>query len=154
MIASRGCFRAPAEAWHKACPARDGEVHGILPRRRLQGQGDATFAAYLEGMPKSYFIGHKGAAIAAHAKVIARRGDKPVVVDVVPSRHHDAIELCVAAQDRPGLLASFAAALAANRLGVMTAHIFNRPLEGGRNEAVDFFAVRRANRDGAEATEN
>ena len=55
------------------------------------------------------------------------------MVDAVPSRHSDAIELCVAADDRPGLLASIAAALAANRLDILTAHIFVRPLvSGGR----------------------
>ncbi|MGZ3422013.1 MAG: [protein-PII] uridylyltransferase [Polyangiales bacterium] len=148
-----------ATSHHLASKQRGEETADVLlekvrrDARTAWPEGGELFAKYLEGMPKSYFIGHKGAAIAAHAQVIARRGDLPVVVDVVPSRHHDAIELCIAAQDRPGLLASFAAALAANRLDVMTAHIFNRPLGEKGVEAVDFFAVRRANRDGAEATE-
>jgi [protein-PII] uridylyltransferase len=116
--------------------------------------GDPQFlAGYLDGMPKTYFIGHTGKAIAAHAAVVARREGAPVVVDVVPSRHPDAIELCLAADDRPGLLASIAAALAANRLDVMTAQVFVRPLSSGGTEAVDFFCVRRANRDGDEAIE-
>ncbi|MBI2388229.1 MAG: [protein-PII] uridylyltransferase [Deltaproteobacteria bacterium] len=122
-----------------------------------EGKGDPRWiTAYLEGMPKSYFIGHGGAQVAAHAAVVERRKDKSVVVDVVPSRHADAIELCIAADDRPGLLAMIAAALAANRLDVMTAHIFLRPLyqrDGGKSEAVDFFSVRRFARDGEEAIE-
>jgi len=88
--------------------------------------------------------------------VVQRRGDRPAVVDAVPSRHKDALELCIAADDRPGLLAMIAAALAANRLDVMTAHIFLRPLyqrDGGKSEAVDFFSVRRFARDGEEAIE-
>lgn len=133
----------------------------ILARVRREAEeawkGDpAWIRSYLEGMPKSYFIGHTGAMVAAHAAVVDRRKQQPVVVDAVPSRHKDALELCIAADDRPGLLAMIAAALAANRLDVMTAHIFLRPLyqrDGGKSEAVDFFSVRRFARDGEEAIE-
>jgi [protein-PII] uridylyltransferase len=133
----------------------------ILARVRTEAKaawrGDAAFlTAYLDGMPKSYFMGHVGSNIAAHAAVVARRHaqQKSVVIDAVPSRHRDVIELCIAADDRPGLLAMIAAALAANRLDVMTAHIFVRPTSGdGKQEAVDFFAVRRFARDGEEAIE-
>jgi len=132
----------------------------ILVRVRNEAKsswrGDAAFFnAYLDGMPKSYFMGHVGSNVAAHAAAVARRHEqgKSVVVDAVPSRHRDAIELCIAADDRPGLLAMIAAALAANRLDIMTAHIFVRPIDNGRQEAVDFFAVRRIARDGEEAIE-
>lgn len=133
----------------------------ILTRVRREAEeawrGDpAWMRSYLEGMPKSYFIGHTGAMVAAHAGLVQRRGDQAVVVDAVPSRHKDALELCIAADDRPGLLAMIAAALAANRLDIMTAHIFLRPLyqrDGGKSEAVDFFSVRRFARDGEEAIE-
>jgi [protein-PII] uridylyltransferase len=59
------------------------------------------------------------------------------------------------AKDKPGLLASIAGALAANRLDVMTAHVYSRACntDAGGTEAVDLFAVRRANRDGDEAIE-
>ncbi len=129
----------------------------ILERVRAEAiaawKGDPQLInAYLEGMPKSYFIGHSAAHIAAHAEVVARRGDKPVAVGAVPARHRDAIDLCFVADDRPGLLAMLAAVLAANRLEIMTAHIFLRPA-GERNEAVDFFSVRRSAREGEEAIE-
>ncbi|MEO7096069.1 MAG: [protein-PII] uridylyltransferase, partial [Polyangiales bacterium] len=62
-----------------------------------------------------------------------------------------AIELCVAAVDRPGLLASIGAALASNRLEILTAHVYSRPLAAGGTEAVDLFLVRRAGKDGEEA---
>ncbi len=154
-----------ATSHHLASKQRGEETADrILERVRREAQdawraahGDDPFlSAYLDGMPKSYFMGHTGAAIAAHAEVVEKRAaaSAAVVVDAVPSRNPDAIELCVAADDRPGLLASIAAALAANRLDVMTAHIFLRPRgEGARPEAVDFFSVRRANRDGEEAIE-
>jgi [protein-PII] uridylyltransferase len=126
----------------------------VRKEARAAWQGDPAFLeAYLDGMPKSYFIGHSGAHIAAHAALVARREDKPVAVDAVPTRHRDAIDLCIAADDRPGLLAMIAAVLAANRFEIMTAHIFLRPTPSGRNEAVDFFSVRRFARDGDEAIE-
>jgi [protein-PII] uridylyltransferase len=51
----------------------------------------------------------------------------------------------VVAEDRPGLLASIAAAITANRLEVLAAQVYSRTV-GGRTEAVDLFWVR--DRDG------
>jgi [protein-PII] uridylyltransferase len=84
----------------------------------------------------------------------------PVVVDVVPSRHPAAVEICVVAPDRNGLLAAITAALAASRLEVHAAQIHSRPIgtcpgpgvrrddlgyppgrEGGPVQAVDLFWV-------------
>ncbi|GAC1351678.1 MAG: [protein-PII] uridylyltransferase [Polyangiales bacterium] len=133
-----------------------------------------ALAAYLDSMPKTYFLSHTAEEVLAHAAVVNRRGRAIATAGVVPTRTGGAIEVCVAASDRPGLLASVAAALAANRLDIMTAHIFSRPLRafdegaGGEDgagtkkesrdstskaEAVDFFCVRRAARDGDEAIE-
>jgi len=63
----------------------------------------------------------------------------------VHSRHPEAAELCVVADDRPGLLASIAAAITANRLEVLAAQVYSRPV-GDKVEAVDVFWVR--DRDG------
>jgi [protein-PII] uridylyltransferase len=155
-----------ATSHHLASQARGLDTPDtILARVQREAEhawrGDpAWLRSYLEGMPKSYFIGHTGAMVAAHAALVQRRGQAAVVLDSVPSRHKDALELCIAADDRPGLLSMIAATLAANRLDVMTAHIFVRPLsrrdEGalpGGSEAVDFFAVRRCAREGEEAIE-
>jgi [protein-PII] uridylyltransferase len=63
----------------------------------------------------------------------------------VPGRHPEAAELCVVARDRPGLLASIAAAITANRLEVLAAQVYSRQV-GEEGEAVDLFWVR--DRDG------
>jgi len=63
----------------------------------------------------------------------------------VPSRHPEAAELCIVAEDRPGLLESIAAALTANRLEVLSAEVYSHPV-GAEREALDLFWVR--DRDG------
>jgi [protein-PII] uridylyltransferase len=108
---------------------------------------------FMDSMPKDYMIGQGAHAVAAHARVAETRALGEAGVAVVPGRHRDAIELCVVADDRPGLLALFAAALAANRFDILTARIYSRSTASGGREAVDFFCVRRTMREGAEAIE-
>ena len=115
------------------------------------GHDQAFLRAYVDGMPKSYLLAHGSDAIAAHARIVESRHGRASALGVAPTKDRDAFELCVVAADKPGLLASIAAALSANRLDVMTAHVYNRPLPGGDTEAVDLFRVRRAGRDGDEA---
>ncbi len=131
--------RAAAAAW----PGSGGRVEPFLD-------------AFLAGMPKFYLAAHDGAAVAAHAAIARRRGAKGAIVGIAPRKHPDAMTLCVVAADRPGLLAKIAAAIAASRLEILTAHIFVRPLSlaeigGSEIEAVDLFDVRRSAREGDEA---
>ncbi len=149
-----------ATTHHLASSARGEETpDALVARVRAEAMavwstpGDAFFRAFLDGMPKAYLLAHDARAVAAHAAIVARRGDRAAVLDASPARHEGAIELCIVAADRPGLLASIAAALAAGRLDVLTAHVYGRLCEGGGTEAVDLFCVRRAGRDGDEATE-
>ncbi len=73
----------------------------------------------------------------------------------VPSRHREVAELCVVAEDRPGLLARIAAAITAGRLEVLGAQVYSRTPgvvpaavrvgareTEGVTEAVDIFWVR------------
>jgi [protein-PII] uridylyltransferase len=121
------------------------------------GKGDPFLDAFVAGMPKFYLVAHEGPVVAAHAAIARRRGAAPAIVGLAPKKHPDAMTLCVVAADRPGLLAKIAAALAANRLEILTAHIFVRPLSlgelgGSEIEAVDLFDVRRSAREGDEAS--
>jgi [protein-PII] uridylyltransferase len=150
-----------ATSHHLASTAR-GEETADVALQRVRAEAITAYGAhsdtdeafihrYLDGMPKSYLLAQTGVAVAAQAHVVARRGESPAFVDRVPSRHPDVLELCIVADDRPGLLASIAAVLAAHRLDIQTAHIFGRR-DGERVEAVDLFSVRRAGRDDDEAT--
>ena len=96
---------------------------------------------YLASMPERYVLANTPAAIAAHAELARRHQGETVAVDLVPSRHPEAAEICVVAMDRPGLLAAITAAVAASRLEVHGAQIHSRTLSAGV-QAVDLFWVR------------
>ena len=106
-------------------------------------------------MPERYLLANAPESIVQHARVVLERKGRAAHVERVDSRHPEAAELCVVADDRPGLLASIAAAITANRLEVLAAQVYSRPVDDGgkapaggapRIEAVDVFWVR--DRDG------
>jgi [protein-PII] uridylyltransferase len=96
-------------------------------------------------MPERYLLANSPESIVQHARVAAARDGRPAQAALVPSRHPEAAELCVVADDRPGLLASIAAAITASRLEVLGAQVYSRQV-GARWEAMDIFWVR--DRDG------
>jgi [protein-PII] uridylyltransferase len=106
----------------------------------------------LASMPERYLLANAPESIVEHARVVLGRGMQPARVARVPSRHPEVAELCVVADDRPGLLASIAAAITANRLEVLAAQVYchARPpvtpgIEAspdGEAEALDVFWVR------------
>ncbi len=141
-----------ADSWLAGAPS-----NASLERTRSDRARDAAFAlwkeprkdldAFLASMPDRYLLANAPEAIVAHAKVALARGTGPVSVALVPSRHPDVCELCVIADDAPGLLARIAAAITASRLEVLAAQVYSRPLGEGRSEAVDLFWVRDARAD-------
>jgi [protein-PII] uridylyltransferase len=105
----------------------------------------AALDGYLASMPERYLLANAPVSIVQHAGAVLERAGRAAHVARVPSRHPEAAELCVVAGDRPGLLASIAAAITANRLEVLAAQVYSRQGEAGA-EAVDLFWVR--DRDG------
>ncbi|MDP9034160.1 MAG: [protein-PII] uridylyltransferase [Myxococcota bacterium] len=104
--------------------------------------------ALVASMPERYLLANTPESIVHHARIVEQRSRGTVHVARVPSRHSEAAELCVVADDRPGLLASIAAAITSNRLEVLAAQVYSRQ-RGDRVEAVDLFWVR--DRDGSAA---
>ncbi len=106
-------------------------------------QDDAdALCAFLASMPERYVLANAPESIVAHAAASIARGTAAARVQMVPTRNTDVAELCVVADDRPGLLARIAAAITASRLEVLAAQVYSRPLAEGRVEAVDVFWVR------------
>ncbi|HEY4116645.1 MAG TPA: [protein-PII] uridylyltransferase, partial [Byssovorax sp.] len=115
------------------------------------GSGEARRAEierFLASMPDRYLRANAPAAIVAHAELArfheaqcAGAGPSSPTIALVPSRHPEAAEICVVADDRPGLLAAITAALAASRLEVHAAQIHSRVTARGV-EALDLFWVR------------
>ncbi|MDB5220852.1 MAG: [Protein-PII] uridylyltransferase [Myxococcaceae bacterium] len=108
--------------------------------------------AFLASMPERYLLSNAPEAICAHARVALDRARerRAVHAAIVPSRHPDVNELCVVAEDAPGLLARIAAAITASRLEVLGAQVYSRNAGNGVTEAVDLFWIRdaRGNADG------
>ena len=112
--------------------------------RAWPGGGEAL-GAFVASMPDRYLLANAPESIVEHARVVQARGQRCAHVARVPWKHPEAAELCIAARDRPGLLASIAAAITANRLEVLEAQVYSRGT-ATCGEAVDLFWVR--DRDG------
>jgi [protein-PII] uridylyltransferase len=127
----------------------DARLAQVRDAARAAWAGESAFLeGFLSSMPERYLLANSAEAIAAHAGVALDRGASPVHAAVVPSRHPEFAEVCVVAQDRPGLLARIAAALTAGRLEVLAAQVYSRALPPSADgaprgfEAVDLFWVR------------
>ncbi len=109
----------------------------------------AELGAFLATMPDRYLLANAPEAICAHANVALERSltGSSVRASLVPSRHPEVSEICVIAEDAPGLLARIAAAITASRLEVLGAQVYSRTIHGAgrakaQTEAVDLFWVR------------
>jgi [protein-PII] uridylyltransferase len=103
----------------------------------------APLEAFLRSMPERYIFANAPESIVVHSRAVEERKGRAAHVEQVPSTQGGAAELCVVADDRPGLLASIAAAITANRLEVLAAQVYSRTVpERSELEAVDVFWVR------------
>jgi [protein-PII] uridylyltransferase len=116
------------------------EAKRLWAEAGLLGRGD--LATFLASMPERYVASRDASAVVAHARVSLERGGRPAHAAIVPSSQSAFAELCVVAEDRPGLLASIAAVITASRLEVFAAEVYSRTLSDGRSEAVDLFWLR------------
>ncbi len=123
----------------------DGAVGSARSRvaRLAASLGPAPEArAFLESMPERYVLTTSAERVRQHASIVASRSTAQPAVAVFEAGQGASAEVCVVTDDRPGLLAAIAAALAANRLSVLQAQIFSRVRPDGLVEAIDLFVVR------------
>ncbi len=127
----------------------------VQVRQHWSTDADPRFLEEFIGtMPERYLLAHTPAEIAAHARVAMYPRSASVAAALVPCPDPEVAELCVVtdgpaetglcvvAGDRPGLLASIAAAISANKLEIHAAQIQSRALPEGGVQAVDLFWVR------------
>lgn len=105
--------------------------------------GQAELEAFVREMPDRYLLSNPVDAIRAHARVVRDREPGALHLAVSPGASSEVSELVVVSDDRPGLLADVAAALAAQRLSIVGAQIYTREREGSAREAFDVFHVSR-----------
>ena len=99
---------------------------------------------FLESLPVSYRRAFDIAAVTAHARLSAERGEELVNVGSFPSNRAPGTAICVIAKDRPGLLATISAGLVMCGLDVICGEAYTRRLPDGKAEAVDVFWLRHA----------
>jgi [protein-PII] uridylyltransferase len=138
-------FAAEAHLAGQQAPADTERIARVRDAvRRAWSDPPAPLEALLASMPERYLLANPPESIVEHARVVRDRGARAAHVVRVPSRHPEIAELCVVADDRPGLLASIAAAITANRLEVLGAQVYCHAAASGDPvaEAVDVFWVR------------
>ncbi len=127
--------------------------NAVLARWRDPASIEALHG-YLASMPQRYFLANSPEEIVAHAELALGASDEPVVVSWVTSsqdgilglcvvtEEQRVMDLCVVANDRPGLLASITAAISASHFDIQAAQVNSRRLPNGSVQAVDVFWVR------------
>ena len=126
-------------------PTRTAEIREQASVGFVGDAGRDALELFLEQMPDRYLLANPVDAIRRHARIARDRGHRPLHVAVGPGSDETTLELVVVTDDRPGLLGDVTAALAANRLAVVSAQIYTRGSgEGAAKEAFDAFLLRRS----------
>jgi [protein-PII] uridylyltransferase len=102
---------------------------------------------FVESMPRSYREILAPEAIQTHAAIVGRRGARAAHVEVWRQDPKGVLAVCVVVDDGPGVLARISAAFVAHDIDVVGAQGYCRKRNDGRVEAVDFFWIRRLERD-------
>jgi [protein-PII] uridylyltransferase len=98
-----------------------GEARSLAADRRqalVERVGDARAATFLDRLPESYVLAFSPGEMCAHLDLLAR------IPAVRVDRHDEHVRVTVAADDRPGLLATLAGALTVCGLDVLEANLF------------------------------
>lgn len=102
---------------------------------------DRRFAnAFLHALPRRYVVANVSEDIASHARLASAGHGKPAHIEVI-NRDDPYVEICVVANDRPGLLALIAASLAASRVRVVGAQVYSWFAPEGEGRALDMFWI-------------
>jgi [protein-PII] uridylyltransferase len=92
-------------------------------------------------MPPAYGLLYGASEVAEHAAIASRRGGRLVHAELWQSASGP--QLCVVAEDGPGLLALVTDALLAQGMAIRSARAFCRVVGKDRDEAVDFLELRQ-----------
>jgi [protein-PII] uridylyltransferase len=102
--------------------------------------GKLAMNQFVATMPAVYERLYGVGEAAEHAAIAARRGERLVHAELWQSLKGP--QLCVVAEDRPGLLALVTDALLAQGMAIQSARAFCRQVAKDRLEAVDFLELR------------
>jgi [protein-PII] uridylyltransferase len=131
---------------------RGGGVPAQLERVRREVMADANIEtererleSFLAHAPERYLLANGIESIRFHASIVEGRHDSLAFASGDPGLGHGMLEVVLACDDRPGLLADLTAALAAARFSVDSAQLYTRERDGTAPEAFDIFLVSHPN---------
>ncbi len=121
-----------------------------LRRDALEGIDDSArrreVEEFVEQVPPRYLLGNTTAGIHFHSRIVQPRKAGELAFGATESGVGvGTMELVVACDDRPGLLADLTAALAGGRFSVDSAQLYTRSRPGMPDEAFDLFHISHAN---------
>jgi [protein-PII] uridylyltransferase len=144
---------AAADAAFEGQPREKADA--VRRRRIVQGVVEVSELApeaverFLATMPDRYLLANDARRMAAHARLAEGRMVGEVRIAIEATEVPGVAEVCVLADDAPGLLACIAAVITGQRLDVLAAQIHSRPVQGHeRTEALDLFWVTHRLRGG------
>jgi [protein-PII] uridylyltransferase len=139
-----------AERWSGDGPPSRGVAYVTKLREQVRGllaqhEGPALAADFVDAMlnalPARYIYANSASGMVKHlAAIHEARTAVSLVRELDTSEPY--LELCVVADDRPGLLSYIAASLAAAKMKVIGAQIYSFQVPGGPKRALDMFWVR------------
>jgi [protein-PII] uridylyltransferase len=148
------------ELWQATSDHLEGRGGGVpeqLERVRrdvLAGVQDAGQRERLEALiasaPQRYLLANSIERIRFHADTVEARSGALAFGTADSGVGQGTLELVIACDDRPGLLADLTAAFAAGRFSVDSAQVYTRKRTGKPDEAFDIFHVSHANMESGE----
>ena len=117
--------------------AAKAEVRALWP----SGESTAFLEHFLSALPERYLYANESSAIIEHVRFAEKAQASSPSIKVL-STSDPYVELCVVADDRPGLLAMITAALAHAKFKVFSAQIYSWVGTDGRSRSLDMFWVR------------
>lgn len=114
------------------------------PRQR------ARLETFVASAPERYLLANSIERIRQHAEAVEGRSEALAFFATDSGVGPGTLELVIACDDRPGLLADLTAAFAAARLSVDSAQVYTRARDGKPDEAFDIFHVSHPNMGSAE----
>lgn len=110
--------------------------------------------AFVEQISERYLLANNAQRIRSHAKVAMQRNGGLGLAAIPSTISERTLELVIAVDDRPGLLADLTAALAVCRFSVESAELYTRKRDGAGDEAFDVFHVAHPSIDSPDLMED
>ena len=142
-------MRARTVVPRRRTPPKSDEAVGALAladadRDPVPRRSDPAARSFQDSMPERYGASFDDEAIQEHAAIVARRAGFFVHLEIWKRLSDGGVVLCVAADDRPGLLSFVSASLVVHDIDIVAVKAYTRTNpETGRAEAIDLLWVRR-----------